>query len=92
MTSINGLTSTSNGHDFHELNYPQPTPVVHFLDAELKGRKLRYHRRFSMGYRHMIRFFTLGIWDELKAAGRYEFMLRLGEAYPRAAFGWVRLP
>ena len=36
MTSINGLTSTSNGHDFHELNYPQPTPVVHFLDAELK--------------------------------------------------------
>lgn len=37
-----------------------------------------YPKKFSVGYRHMIRFFTLGIWPLLKTMG-YTHMMRLDE-------------
>ena len=40
--------------------------------------KWQYARKFSVGYRHMIRFFTLGIWETIHDLG-YEYVMRLDE-------------
>ena len=38
----------------------------------------RYMRRFSVGYRHMIRFFAIGLWPTMEALG-YEYVMRLDD-------------
>ena len=38
----------------------------------------RYAKKFSAGYRHMIRFFTSGIWPVVAREG-YEYMMRMDE-------------
>ena len=38
----------------------------------------RYMRKFSVGYRHMIRFFAIGLWPTMEALG-YEYVMRLDD-------------
>ena len=59
------------------------------LDVLQASRSAKHHwhlshrlwtlpNRFSAGYRHMIRFFTIGIWEVLASAG-YEYVMRMDE-------------
>jgi alpha 1,2-mannosyltransferase len=38
----------------------------------------RYSKKFSVGYRHMIRFFTSGLWQVMAQEG-YEYVMRMDE-------------
>ena len=66
---------TSNTARFREL------PRAHFrLPAWVENdvTKWAYARKFSVGYRHMIRFFTVGLWDTVQKLG-YDYVMRLDE-------------
>ena len=53
----------------HHFETPPGTPPQHLW---------RYGKKFSAGYRHMIRFFTSGLWPTLAAEG-YTYVMRMDE-------------
>jgi hypothetical protein len=58
-------------------------PAHHFqlpagVNTSSSTRRWRLGRKVSIGYRHMVRFFTMGIWDDVAALG-YTHLLRLDE-------------
>jgi len=48
------------------------------VPADVDSAHWRLHGHFSAGYRHMCRFFLMGIWELVAEAG-YEFLLRMDE-------------
>ena len=60
---------------FHELAHQ------HFAVPEglkVPSSQWKYRRKFSTGYRHMIRLFTVGLWDIIERLG-YDYVMRLDE-------------
>ena len=54
-------------------------PPHHFQQPPDVGpERWQYARKFSVGYRHMIRFFTMGLWETVYELG-YDYVLRLDE-------------
>ena len=53
----------------HHFSIPPGTPAQ---------KTWRYNKKFSAGYRHMIRFFTSGLWDVLADLG-YNYVMRMDE-------------
>ena len=56
-----------------------PLPAQHFaVPSQVSRNKWLFARKFSVGYRHMIRFFTIGLWALVREWG-FSYVMRLDE-------------
>lgn len=64
-----GSTARFHQLESHHFSLPPGTPPA---------SSWRYAKKFSAGYRHMIRFFTSGLWEVVAQLG-YDYVMRMDE-------------